>query len=189
MANLDSEERRKRLPPATLLTAMGVGQGQSLLDIGAGTGYFTFAAAEIVGSRGHVTAVDPNPFMIAELIRKKALAGPVPIAILQSAEYILPVDAHSVDFALIAFVLHEIEDKRRFLRETARTLKPGGRIGIVEWVKKTMDMGPPLEDRMSHEESADLLAKAGFHDVATTHYSQAHYFSVAQKSAGITAAA
>jgi ubiquinone/menaquinone biosynthesis C-methylase UbiE len=181
-ANLDSGERQERLRPADLLIRMGLKPGHCMLDIGAGTGFFTFPAAAIVNNTGRVIATDTSPVMIAELFKKKALAGQVPFEILQSAEYSLPVAPETVDFALIAFVLHEIEDKPRFLAEALKSIKPGGLLGIVEWVKKPMEMGPPLEDRLSIDETVTLLAGAGCAITEQNEIAEAHYFVVCRKS-------
>jgi ubiquinone/menaquinone biosynthesis C-methylase UbiE len=181
-ANLDSGERQERLRPADLLIRMGLKPGHCMLDIGAGTGFFAFPAAAIVNNTGRVIAADTSPMMIAELFKKKALAGQVPFEILQSAEYSLPVAPETADFALIAFVLHEIEDKPRFLAEALKSIKPDGLLGIVEWTKKPMDMGPPLEERLSMHETAALLTATGCEIIIQDEKTAAHYFVVGRKS-------
>jgi ubiquinone/menaquinone biosynthesis C-methylase UbiE len=181
MAKLDSDERRKQLAPGDLLTSMGLKPGDSFLDSGAGTGFFTFSATVIVGTGGRVVAVDTNSRMIAELNRKKSLAGPVPLSVIQSAEYALPVESETMDFALIAFVLHEIEDKARFLIEALRTIKSNGLLGVVEWAKKPMNMGPPLGERLSMDETVSLMAMAGCAIVKQNEAADEHYFAVGRK--------
>ena len=89
LARLDSPERRALLPPEKTLHTIGLKEGETLLDIGAGIGYFSIPALDIVGPAGSVIAADLSSEMLAELTLR---AGKRPnLMILRSAEDRLPV--------------------------------------------------------------------------------------------------
>ncbi|MFW5782297.1 MAG: class I SAM-dependent methyltransferase, partial [Candidatus Muiribacteriaceae bacterium] len=64
---LDNPERRKDFPPERLLDKMNITKGDTLLEIGAGTGYFSVAATEYVGKTGKVMASDISELMLADI--------------------------------------------------------------------------------------------------------------------------
>lgn len=68
----------------------------------------------------------------------------------------------AITFALLVNVLHEIEDKMKFIREIDRILKPEGKIAIIEWEREKMEMGPPVDHRIGKEEVFSILNDLGF---------------------------
>ena len=161
MSKLDDPRRIELLPAREILLESGLGSGQTFLDVGAGTGYFTFPASEIVGETGKVIAVDIADGMIREL-RERTLAKSVRnIEIKKSEEYDVGIGQRVVDMALMCAVLHEIDDKERFLSMLEKVLAPGGRLAVIEWEKKVMEIGPPLNERLEPGETARLLTMIG----------------------------
>jgi len=151
---LESPERRALLPPRETLQRFGLGAGMTFVDVGAGTGYFTRAAAEIVGPQGAAIAVDSSPEMLAIL---RSRNGTGVMRTLLSTDYAIPLEDGIADLVMVAFVLHETVDRGRFLAELRRLLKPGGRILIVEWKKQDDEHGPPREERLAPEDLEDVL--------------------------------
>ncbi len=107
-------------------------KGQTVLDLGSGPGMFSLAMARMVGVGGKVISVDIQEEMLQILRRKSEDAG------LQSRIHLhrsgpdgIGID-EKVDFALAFYMVHEVPDKGKFLREVASLLKPGGRLLIVE---------------------------------------------------------
>ncbi len=161
MCKLDDPGRIKLLPAREILLRAGLKGGDTFLDVGAGTGYFAFPASEIVGSDGKVIAVDVSGEMVAELQARAAKRGARNMEIRKSAEYDVMVEHGVVDLAFMCAVLHEIDEKARFLARIKITLKPAGRLCIVEWVKRVMDMGPPVGERLEMTETEELLGTVG----------------------------
>jgi len=89
MAKLD--ERKKILPPKEILLELGLKAGEVMIDIGAGSGYFSIPAVEIVGEKGGVIAVDNSKEMINELSTRVGKSGSGNIEIVLSAEQEEPV--------------------------------------------------------------------------------------------------
>lgn len=175
MSKLDDPARTKYLPPRIILMEAGLRPGQTFLDVGAGTGYFAFPASEIVGAKGRVIAVDISGEMLKEIEKRAAAKGVNNIETKKSAEYDVPVEPETVDTALMAAVLHEIDDRERFLAMVAKVLKPGGNLCIVEWVKKIMNMGPRMEDRLEIKETAGLLTQIGLKVTLERKYNDIFY--------------
>ena len=179
IAHLDSPLRRLILPPKPLLTRLGLREGDSLLDIGAGSGAFSFPAAELVGPGGKVYALDIEPIAIALLEERRAALGAANVAVLQSSEDSLGLPDGSASMALLFMVFHEVEDKKGLLLMIKRVLRPGGRIVIAEFRKKAFVPGPPPSERLGENEAQELLAEAGFVGARTERLNFALYAAFA----------
>ncbi len=181
IGRLDNPERRKALPPEEVLRAAGMLPGDTVADIGAGIGYFSFAAAKLAGPGGRIYAIDSSPDMLRELRNRIASSGGSTVVAVQSGEYEIMLPDESVDFAFMCNVLHEVEDKDRFLKAVRAALKPGGRLAVVEWQKKPMEIGPPVGERIDPDEAADLVRRLAFNDVTRVDYSDTYYIVTAKK--------
>ena len=162
MHRLDSPERRKILPPEETLIKAGLRIKDIFIDIGCGIGYFSIPASIIIGNEGKVFSLDTSSEMLEELERRiyeKKIRNIKPIL---SESYKFPLESNIGTIALISNVLHEVEDKLSFLKETNRALLEEGTLCIIEWQKKETERGPPLEDRLSVSEIKDLLEKTNF---------------------------
>lgn len=156
------EDRQKRMPPDQVLASAGIAPGMTVLEVGAGTGYWTLPLSKRVGPEGRVYAVDVEPLMIEDLhtlVREHNLGN---VEVVQSDELTIPLGDEVADVALLAFVLHEPPDPRAFLHEISRLLVPGGRVLILEWQKWETEFGPPVDHRLSEDETRELLEAAGF---------------------------
>lgn len=65
-----------------------------------------------------------------------------------TGEYYFVLEDKTVSYAFMCTVLHEIEDRIQFLNEAKRILISGGKIAVIEWIKKETDWGPPVGHRM-----------------------------------------
>lgn len=175
---LVSEERRAHLPPDVLLDAIGVEEGSTVADIGAGPGYFTLPLVERVGATGRVYALDVQPEMI-EVLHGRDL--PPQVRVVRSGESELPLEDASVDLALVAFVYHEVEDPRAFLAEAGRVLRPGGRLVVAEWEPREEEIGPPLHERLPREVVERGLREGEFAIVERGRHDSSVYYVVARR--------
>jgi len=178
---LDNPERKIILPSKEILLELGLRPDDYMIDIGAGTGYFSIPASEIVGKNGMVYAVDNSIGMIEVLKSRVAKSGAKNIKIILSQEYDLMLDDFIADLTLMCTVLHEIDDKQRFLLAVQRVMKSKSKLAIIEWSKKPMDMGPPLNDRMEMSLTQDLLKQLDFNDIEVADYNNYFYFATAGK--------
>lgn len=160
-AILESPERYKILPPFKTLKVMCLKEDDIMIDIGCGTGYFTLPASEITGPLGRVIGVDISEEMLNE-VRNKINGKGHNIELMLSDNITLPISDSHGTFALLVNVLHEADDMMAMLAEAKRVLKPGGRLAIIEWEKREMPLGPPVEHRLHHDELMRLVMDSGF---------------------------
>lgn len=111
------------------LAALGLAPGDSLLDVGCGTGGATIEAARSQRA-GRACGVDLSPGMIQHAIHQARGLGNVEFRVADAEE--LPYPAASFDGALCAHSLHHYSDPVRALREIRRVLKPGGRFVLLD---------------------------------------------------------
>jgi ubiquinone/menaquinone biosynthesis C-methylase UbiE len=165
---LDDPARRAWLPPAEVLGAMALHPGDTIADVGAGTGYFSLPLAQAVGPQGKVYAVDAQEEMLS-LLRKKLDEFTHSIVELIHAEADnTGLPASSCDLVFAANIWHEFDDHAAVVREFARVLKLDGRIAILDWRTDVLpEHGPPLEHRLDSSHAVDALRCSGFQNVAT----------------------
>lgn len=158
---LKAADRGEWLPPEFILRVAGVEPGQIVLDVGAGTGFWTEPIARLVGPSGRVIAVDVEPVMLDEIRTLAAQHQLTNVDVVQSEETSIPLADGMADLIVLGFVLHEPDDLDGFLNEIVRLLKPTGRVLVIEWEDHPTPAGPPLEYRISAEEARALLGAAG----------------------------
>ncbi|WP_197081099.1 class I SAM-dependent methyltransferase [Gordoniibacillus kamchatkensis] len=179
MAELESPERKAANPPEPLLDKLDVRDPFSLLDLGAGTGYFTLPAAE--RTSGIVFALDIEPRML-DVIRGKAEARQLHnIQTLQGQLENIPLEMESVDRVLASLVLHEAETVDQAVAEMHRVLKSGGICLCLEWEKKETPQGPPVHHRISADELKHSLEQHGFSIIEAVRPTDAQYAVIARK--------
>ena len=172
---LENPDRHKLLQPQKSLTKFGLKSGMTFVDIGAGTGFFSRAASEIVGAKGTVYALDMSEEML-EILRRNGTGKNMQI--LHSEEYRLPVPDAAGDIAMLSLVLHENTDVPRLLAEVARVTKPSGKIVIIEWKKQDEETGPPKTERLGEDELLRLVSS--YKIVERGNISSSHYYLVIQ---------
>lgn len=130
---LERPEREKEEQPAKLLPLLKLKEGEVVADIGAGSGYYTFKLAQLVGATGKVYAVDIQPEMLA-LIRKKMKAAKVENVIPHMGKVSDPrLPAGAIDLILMVDVYHEFSHPFEMTDAMIKALKPGGRLVFVEF--------------------------------------------------------
>jgi ubiquinone/menaquinone biosynthesis C-methylase UbiE len=173
-----SEDRLGGGLPEDLLRGSGLSKGMVFADIGCGPGFFTFPAASIVGTDGKVYAIDLQQEMLDELTKRGIPQNVLP---LRSEENSIPIKKALVDFTLLAYVLHEANNKHLFLKEVRRIAKQGARVLVLDWEKKEEDKGPPVEDRVDKEDALKLLTDAGFRIIEKGTLSPSHWRILAER--------
>jgi protein-L-isoaspartate O-methyltransferase len=106
--------------------------GERLLEIGPGTGYYTLDMAEWVGPQGTVEIFDIQQEFLDHTLLRAEERGLSNVAPTQGDATDLPYEDDSVDAVILTGVLGEIPDRATALRESARVLRPGGRLVVGE---------------------------------------------------------
>ena len=160
---LEREDREAEQRPAEVIRAMGLKGGEVVVDLGCGTGWFARRLAKAVGPSGKVYAVDIQPEML-ELLRgylaKEEIANVEPVL---GTETDTRLDPGSVDWILMVDVYHEFQQPKAMLEAIRRTLKPKGKVALIEYRLEGTSAGHiRTEHRMSVEQVMAEWPKAGF---------------------------
>jgi ubiquinone/menaquinone biosynthesis C-methylase UbiE len=133
---LERPEREKEEHPRKLMEALKLKKGEVVADIGAGTGYFTFRIADIVGPKGKVLAVDIQPEML-DIMRKRMKERKITnVELVRGTETDPKLKADSADLILMVDVYHEFSHPWEMTTAMIKALKPGGRLVFVEYRKE-----------------------------------------------------
>jgi SAM-dependent methyltransferase len=145
--------------PEAVISALALAPSARVADLGAGTGYFAVRIARRV-PEGRVYAVDIEHDMVRHLgerARREGLANLTPVLA-------TPGDAHipePVDLVLVVDTYHHIPDRVTYFRRLSGSLRPGGRLAIIDFTRES-PLGPPAEHRIPPEAVAHELAQAGY---------------------------
>jgi ubiquinone/menaquinone biosynthesis C-methylase UbiE len=161
---LEDPARLTWLPPQDVIRLLNLTNGMSIADIGAGSGFFALPFARAIEPDGRLFAVDVQPEML-EFLRAKLrsatslrnlelIAGEATVTNLKDA---------SCDLVFLGNVWHELDDHARVLRETARILRSGGRVAILDWrTDMPQPPGPPADHRIGQGKTASTLEALGW---------------------------
>lgn len=153
--------------PAEVIAALHVQPREVVVDLGAGTGYFTMPLARAVGHKGVVYAVDIEPNLIDHL-RHRAIVEKAPMVKPVLADPSDPKLTVPVDLVLCVDTWHHIEDRPAYLNKLKASMKPGARLVIIDFKKMKTPMGPPLSMRLRASQVIEEVRAAGF-DVREEH--------------------
>lgn len=176
----DDPKRDAWQRPDEVIAALKLNENDVVSDIGAGTGYFAVRLARAV-PKGRVYAVDLQPDMVNHLRKRAHHEG---LANLQAVEA-SPDDARlpqSVDVVLMVNTYHHIEEREAYFRQLARSLKPGGRLALIDF-RPDAPIGPPKATRISEEQALAELKAAGYSVIERHGFLPHQYFVVLRPAA------
>lgn len=130
---LERPERDLQEHTEQLVRELGVGRGQVVADIGAGTGYHSRRLAKLVGPQGKIMAVDIQPEMLFVLTNSAARLGLTNITAILGTETDPRLPPRSVDLVLLVDVYHEFAFPYEMMQNICRALRPAGRVAFVEY--------------------------------------------------------
>jgi ubiquinone/menaquinone biosynthesis C-methylase UbiE len=145
--------------PDRVIAALDLKSGQTVADIGAGTGYFTVRIAKSVAAP-KVYAVDIEATMV-EYVRHRAMREGLTNVVAVKAGADRTNLPEPVDVVLIVDTYHHIPNRVAYFTALKALLKPGAHLAIVDF-KKEAPEGPPVESRFTPEQVTAELAQAGF---------------------------
>ncbi len=154
LAIFEDAERDKNLSINRVMDVLKISEGKTVADLGAGSGWFTTRAARRVGANGMVYAVEINKEYI-NYINQRAEREKLPnIKTVLGTEDDPRLPAKSVDAVLILKTYHEIAQPLRVMSRLRESLKPGGRVGIIDRNGNGSDHGIARDTVVSESEKA-----------------------------------
>ena len=160
---LNNPDRLKQLPPEFIIEKAGLKNLKTMVDVGAGTGFFSIQFAEKFKD-STIHACDISDVMISWM---KENVSPKYDSVIPAKmnDNEIPLNDNVGDFVLMINLHHELDNPVKMLTDCKRVLKKGGKIAIVDWKKEEMEMGPPYEIRCEANSIKEHLVKSGFNHV------------------------
>lgn len=151
---LESPDRAAWQKPDLIMDALRIAEGARVADIGAGSGFFTVRLARRVGPNGVVYAEDIQQPMLESIKRRVNREGLTNVVTRLGTATDANLPKGSLDAVLVVDVYQEVEEddsRVRFLRHLAETLKPNGRIGVVNYKPGEGGPGPEPQRRLDRD--------------------------------------
>jgi len=149
--------------PDLVVEKLGNLNGETVADIGVGTGYFTF---KIASSAEKVIAIDVENKFLEYIEERKFELGSAAIGRKIETRLCKPEDPlledEEVDVALIVDTYHFIDNRIEYMKKVYRGLRPGGRIMLVDYKEGDMPVGPPENVKIKLSTTLKELERAGF---------------------------
>jgi predicted methyltransferase len=176
----DDPKRDAWQKPHEVIQALALAPDAVVADIGAGTGYFATRLANML-PKGRVYAVDTEPEMVKHLAERAKREGLKNLTALggKPDDPKLPQKA---DLALLVDVYHHIDQREAYFRMLAASLKPGGRLAIIDFRMDAPD-GPPKAARIAPDRVKAELKRAGYELVQEHAFLPNQYFLVFRRAA------
>jgi len=159
---LDRPEREREERPDLAIEALALKAGAVVADFGAGSGYFTVRLARQVGPAGRVFAADIQPEMLSLLRARLARERLANVELVQSANTDPRLPARQFDLILMVDVYHELAEPQLIVGKLLASLKPTGRLVLLEYRKEDPTIPIRPEHKMSVAEARLELEAAGF---------------------------
>lgn len=164
--------------PRENVLQLGLKDAMKVGDLGAGSGHYAVAAAAIVGSEGHVYAVDVQEDLlkhVRDLAQSKGLRNVSTIWGNFEKRGGTTLRDHSLDAVILSNALFQLEHKEGAIAEILRILKPGGKLLVIDWAGAYGGMGPAPEHVVSERVAEELFIGGGFHKVKDFRAGPHHY--------------
>lgn len=159
---LERAERENEENPTKAIQLIGIKPGMVVADIGAGVGYYSFRIAELVGPQGKVYANDIQPEMLMLLkkrLRQRKLDN---VEVVLGTEKDPKLPPNSCDLILMVDVYHEFSQPIAMMAKIRESLKPDGRLILLEYRKEDPYVPIRPEHKMSVKEAKIEVEGDGF---------------------------
>ena len=172
------------LNPAVSIRMAGVHEGMQVADFGAGSGFFTRAAAREVGTAGRVWAVDINSDLLPRIKSLAEAEGLRNVEVMRGDVEVVDgsnLPSESFDFVIAANLFFVLEHKSECIAEIRRVLKKAGRALIIDWTNSHGGLGPHKDHVLTATQAGTLLEAHGMHVLGQVPAGAYHWGFVVRK--------
>ena len=159
---LDRSEREREEQPDKALRALNLRPGMFVGDVGAGTGFYTLRIAQQIAPTGRVFANDIQPAMLTRLRRNAAARSITNFETVLGTEADPRLPSGALDLVLMVDVYHELSDPQRMLQNIRSSLKPDGKLVLLEFRKEDPRVPIRPEHEMSVAEAKSEICPEGY---------------------------
>lgn len=177
----EEKDRDEWQKPDRVIDYLLLKKGDSVADIGAGSGYFTLPLARKVGDSGKAYAVDVDKTMLdhVDALARKEKRGNI-VTVLAKPDDPLLANS-SQDMIFICNTYWYIDRRDLYLARLKEVLKKDGRLAIISYRKESTPFGPPLNKRIARDEAVEEVTGAGFRLEAEYFFLPYQYYLVFSK--------
>jgi ubiquinone/menaquinone biosynthesis C-methylase UbiE len=172
----EDPKRHEWQKPDQVVKALNLEPGSVVADIGAGTGYFTRRFAKAVVPGGRALGLDIENSLVnymKEDARKLNLKNyEARVVKLDDPE----LEPRSVDVVFLCNTYHHIDNRNEYFKKVSKSLKPGGRVVIVDYYKRKMPEGAPPRHKLSKNAVVQEFKDAGYRLLRSHDFLQYQYF-------------
>lgn len=155
----ESPERDAYQKPEKVLKYLGNIDGKTVMDIGAGSGYFSVKLAE---KGAQVIAADVNDEFLAH-VRKRVEENAIENIEVRKIEYDNPLlESKETDLVLLVNTYHHINKRPTYFGEVKQGIKDNGSLVIIDFFKSETPVGPPTNHKVSIDQIIAELKTVGF---------------------------
>ena len=178
---LNNPDRLSYLDPGLIWDSVGLHSPKTIIDIGAGTGFFAFIFAGKM-DRGKIYACDISDVMIEWITEHTPADIKESVVPLKMEENSLPLNDGIADLVYMINLHHELEQPVKLIVEACRLLEVGGMLAIIDWKKEETPEGPPVSIRVSEETIEHQMQGGGFGKIRKYGILPYHHFLVGEKT-------
>jgi ubiquinone/menaquinone biosynthesis C-methylase UbiE len=149
------------------VAALELKAGMTVADVGVGTGYFAFRMAAAVGETGKVLGVDIQPEMLKLLKQNAEKRGAKNVEGVLGTDRDPKLPEGAVDLVLMVDVYHEFAWPYEMMAAIRKSLKPKGRVALIEYRKEDPEVPIKEVHKMSEEQIKKEMAAVGLKHVKT----------------------
>jgi SAM-dependent methyltransferase len=157
---LERPDRARWQRPDEVVAALHLAGTETVSDVGAGSGYFTFRFARAL-PRGKVIAIDVDPEMVRH-VHHKVLSEKITNVDAVLADPKDPTVSAAADVVFVCDVIHHVDGREAWLRRMFAQMKPGARLVVVEFKEGELPEGPPEAVKIPKAQLTAMLRDAGF---------------------------